>query len=326
MGNRTRKFLLLAIITFAIYSISKRKLPKSQNYTPSISIGNPKDQIVMATFYKDLDKLTLQNLYDYASKHNYILIIADEHFSGKVPSDKYEIIERIFREQPNIEWLFWVSPDSLFLNHQIKIQSFLDDRFDLIVPISPLKEIRNMIQTDNFLIRNSETGRAILQEIIKNKGRHCGHFILENPRASLSIDGWLNVCQDDGAFWNGDIGIIMGLSLYTKYKCLIRKVSERRFSSRFPRYTEGDFVLSFSQETSLPMKNALIRGALKYMNTEGGKIDRTRTNSLQPEEDLAEIKDDDSNINGCHYDDNKEKLLNVTQLFIIEPTNEAYWS
>jgi hypothetical protein len=322
MKFKIERALVLVFIILFIY-LACRKSINQTNYRKGGKL-NSKQQIAIVAKYGNYEKKTLQNYYDYASKHGYKLVIADEHFPNQISMDKFEVIDRIFLEYSSINWLFWISPDSFFLNHKVKIESLLDDRFDLIVPISPLGEIQNMIQTDNFIIRNSEIGNLILKEIIKNKNRHCGHFIIDYPRAALSIDGWLNVCQDNGSFWNDEIGIIMGLSLYTKFKCMIRKVSERRFSSRFPRFSDGDFILSFAEELSLPMKKVLLQGALKFSDVSEGKIDRERTNALQPEENLPDIVDDDSNLKGCHYDEELDNLLNVTQRFIIEPTNEDY--
>jgi hypothetical protein len=67
----------------------------------------------------------------------------------------------LFKQHPEIEWLLFSECDAMITNQTIKIEDRIDDDYHFIVPVDRLN-----LNSGNFLVRNSEQGRAYLQMII----------------------------------------------------------------------------------------------------------------------------------------------------------------
>lgn len=253
-------------------------------------------QIGIVTVFGDFGDLVKGNLEAYAVRYNYTLFIGDDmSFEDQsLVTDnnglKYQVIQRVLKENTLLDWIFFSAPDSLILNHSVRLERILDDRFHFILPLSPKDGFKDLAQTDHFFVRNTPQGRKIIDDLVHMSTRNCGHFLLEYPASSYAIDGWLHVCENDGNFWSGDIGLLLALYLYreAEYRCCFKRIGERMFSARFPRYAPGDFVLGFREEADLITRRTLLKGALKYADIERGLIDRQRTESLEPNTNVGE--------------------------------------
>ena len=261
----------------------KQKLPKA------------KKQIGIVTVFGEFGSLARDNFEAYAARHHYKFFIGDDlKFEEQTlvmdgHGIKFQVLQRVMQENADLEWFFWCSADSLILNQPIRLERLVDDRFHFILPLSPLGDLKDLAQTDHFFVRNTPQGREIIDDLVRMATRNCGHFLIEYPASSFAIDGWLHVCENDGSFWSGDVGMLLALYIYREgeYRCRFKRIGERMFSARYPRYGPGDFVLGFREEKNLNSRRALLKGALKYADVERGMIDRKRTESLEPSVDAG---------------------------------------
>ena len=314
---RTRLLLYSLIVVLIYFSIQLLlRQPKNNGSQENKEIISEKDKkwifdrvstfkqkgrkiklnIAVVTEFKEFGSFSKENFKTYASRHGYKFIVGDEmrfEDQSMVTNNsglKYQIIQQVMKDDPSLDWIFWCSPDSLILNHSIHLESILDERYLFILPLSPKDIIKDIPQTDHLLVRNTPQGRKIIDDLVSMSTRNCGFFLLEYPASSFAIDGWLHICENDGNFWNGDVGMLLALYVYreSEYRCLIKRIGERMFSSRYPRYGPGDFVLGFGEEKDLSTRQTLLKGALKYADVERGVIDRKRTESLEPSVDPGE--------------------------------------
>lgn len=311
---RTSRFVIFLAVTFAIitYLTLTKLFTKHEQEASDVILEyktnikhkiqglkrkpQHKREFGIVTVFGEFGDYSKGNFEAYASRHGYKLFIGDamSFEEQSLVTDnhgfKFQVIQRVMTENAELDWIFWCAPDSLILNHRIRLERVIDDRFHFILPLSPFGNLKDMAQTDHFLVRNSPQGRQIVDDLVRMSTRNCGFFLLEHPASSYAIDGWLHVCENDGNFWNGDLGLLLALYLFreSEYRCLFKRIGERMFSSRYPRYRPGDFVLGFREEASLITRRMLLKGALMYADVEKGEIDRKRTTSLEPSLDPGE--------------------------------------
>lgn len=113
--------------------------------------------------YLPLSRITWdKNKVLYAKKHGYHAFYADNDLgvSGTGYSKIY-LVDKILKDRPDIEWLWWMGADTIITNMHIKIEHKINNNYHLIMGVD-----FNNILCDSFLIRNSPEGRQIMQDVI----------------------------------------------------------------------------------------------------------------------------------------------------------------
>lgn len=125
--------------------------------------------------YSRLAQITVENNFRrYCSIHKYSL------YSDKMPDDfqrapqwrKIKLIIDLL-ESNAAEWFFFVDCDCLFMNFAIRVESLIDDGFDLIIsrtsgaPDYPLdvEDSKDAFMSSQFLVKNSKNSLMIFKEI-----------------------------------------------------------------------------------------------------------------------------------------------------------------
>lgn len=202
------------------------------------------------------------------------------------------------------DWVIWIDPDSIYLNHGKRYEDVLDQRFDVIFTVGPPDNPQwtNVVNAGSFAVRNSDFGRIFLEDVISMSQNHCGEFLIENPEASAPVNGWIQLCNPDGSYWLSDQGILMALYLYKQpeYRCHFKKTWFRAFSSEFPWYNDGDLMVHFPGR-SLEDRRRLIKAFTKFSNFNTGKVDRRYTDTLDTEDTLT---NDLIELEGLYRDSN----------------------
>lgn len=270
-------------------------------YTFTRLPGRPlrRQNIAIVTRFTDDDfrQLTEPNMQQYCKKHGYDLIIVNDHPElienntfTPYTSIPFAVMKKVLSAPQCLEhrlydWLFWTDQDSLFLNHNRALEDIVDDRYDVIVStgLPDDHEFGQIADARHLLIKNGRNAHEVLADLIKLSSEHCGQFILDNPGAASTLNGWLHLCNADGTFWSGEAGML--LALYTfrpaDYRCRFKKVHHRIMNSQFPAYEDGDLIVSFPDHMLEARKN-LIKDFLKYTNFKYGKVDKSHTNRLDP--------------------------------------------
>lgn len=127
--------------------------------------------------YQPLADITWnQNKQIYCDRHGYAGINKTSNFRGGMPIgfEKLFMIQDLFNEHPEYEWIWWTGSDAMIMNHTIKIEDKIIPEYDLIIATDC-----NEINNDSFLIKNSEWGRAYIQELIDLIPKYTNHYFYE---------------------------------------------------------------------------------------------------------------------------------------------------
>jgi len=112
--------------------------------------------------YSDLAALTDQSKKEYCDRYGYQFhVLTEMKYSTITGFNKIHYALDLFQQHPEIEWLLFSECDAMITNQTIKIEDRIDNDYHFIVPVDRLN-----LNSGNFLVRNSEQGRAYLQMII----------------------------------------------------------------------------------------------------------------------------------------------------------------
>jgi hypothetical protein len=112
--------------------------------------------------YSDLAALTDQSKQEYCDRYGYqFYVLTEMKYSTITGFNKIHYALDLFKQHSEIEWLLFSECDAMITNQTIKIEDRIDDDYHFIVPVDRLN-----LNSGNFLVRNSEQGRAYLQMII----------------------------------------------------------------------------------------------------------------------------------------------------------------
>jgi hypothetical protein len=112
--------------------------------------------------YSDLAALTDQSKKEYCDRYGYQFhVLTEMKYSTITGFNKIHYALDLFQQHPEIEWLLFSECDAMITNQTIKIEDRIDNDYHFIVPVDRLN-----LNSGNFLVRNSEQGRAYLQMIV----------------------------------------------------------------------------------------------------------------------------------------------------------------
>jgi hypothetical protein len=151
---------------------------------------NPKEICVLVSYnetYAPMAEISVQdNIKKYCEIHGYYLWIDihEQHYNKENSTD-WDIAYRKIQATKDIlktnqfKWVVYIDTDSLIMNPNIKLESFLDDNYSCIVlnhkvpaldnPITSVAGLNNVI-ISHFFVKNSEDGLNILDAWLGNEG------------------------------------------------------------------------------------------------------------------------------------------------------------
>lgn len=112
--------------------------------------------------YKELADYTFtKNLEPYCNLHGYKIICKNTDLPGdrSIYFEKIKIM-RDAMEDSSIEWIWWLDCDAIVTNYHIKLDSIIDNQYDIIISSD-----WNGINCGSFLVKNSNRGKAWLDMI-----------------------------------------------------------------------------------------------------------------------------------------------------------------
>ena len=139
--------------------------------------------VVYDDFYRPLSDYTVgSNISHYCELHGYKLYYqhVDSSVHGRFPTwNKIYECRRIL-ESGEVDWLFILDADCMFMDHRVKLDSFIEDGVSMIIPSHcvpaadfpmPVDEFGNdNIIASAYFVRNDEFGRAMIDDIWNSVG------------------------------------------------------------------------------------------------------------------------------------------------------------
>ena len=117
--------------------------------------------------YKDLAYYTFDNnLIEYAKKQSYSIFCKTDNFSTEymIYFEKIKFIIDTFNNNPTIDWLWWIDTDAMVTNYNIKLESIIDNDYDIIMSTD-----FNGLNCGSFLVKNTSKGKAWLEMIFSQR-------------------------------------------------------------------------------------------------------------------------------------------------------------
>jgi mannan polymerase II complex MNN10 subunit len=119
--------------------------------------------------YSDLANITFQNKKEYCKLYGYPLIAKTDNWKNiPIGFEKAYLIQDIFSEYPEYEWVFFSECDTLITNMNIKLEDIVKDEPQHFVITSDI----NGCNAGSFFVRNSIQGREIISEMINSIGHN----------------------------------------------------------------------------------------------------------------------------------------------------------
>lgn len=119
-------------------------------------------KIAVITHGDENMELWKQNSYPnkqkYCDKHGYDFICSGKKYTKRPPAwYKILLVKRYLKDY---DWIFWTDPDSLVINSDVKLESFIDESKSLIVSHSGLT-----VNAGCFFIKNTAWSNQFLNDV-----------------------------------------------------------------------------------------------------------------------------------------------------------------
>lgn len=189
---------------------------------------------VFSENYNSLAQLTwYQNKVLYAKKHGYMSISKTSDFfytkDNSFGFEKTRVARDILVENSHIKWLWCTGTDSMVTNFNVKIEDRIDDNYDFLISTDV-----NGINSDSFLVKNSENGIEFLNHVLSNYDEYL-NFWDTDQRAISTLLGFPPTGSDD---WKN----IKIEDMNKKYWGVVDVVPQRYFNSYdyklYPEYKD----------------------------------------------------------------------------------------
>ena len=142
------------------------------------------------------DHMALANLTDpckqeYCDRNGYTFfrgqdkdfVYWSDPYSAYMNFNKFHYVLTVFRENPDIEWLLFCESDAMITNYNIRIEDRIDNDYHFMITADRLN-----LNAGNFLIRNSEQGRAYFEYLLSRAEDYRTHVWGEQQCIIDSVD------------------------------------------------------------------------------------------------------------------------------------------
>ena len=97
----------------------------------------------------------------YARRRGYNFVAVEGVFDT-TRRPHWSKISLILAALPHCDWVFWTDADSFIVNHDLQLESYVDEGYDLIVSGDTLEPERFTFNMGNIFVKNSEWARDFL--------------------------------------------------------------------------------------------------------------------------------------------------------------------
>lgn len=109
--------------------------------------------------YEKLAKMSIPNKIDYAKKHGYDVIYFDKAIDLSRPPQwsKVKAIEYALKDY---DWVWWIDIDALIMEFDIKLESIIDENYDIIFTANKYSYLSN----GSSLFKNTDLSKRFLKD------------------------------------------------------------------------------------------------------------------------------------------------------------------
>lgn len=143
------------------------------NSVPQLWKSSDKPSMAIVSLFNerhaDLAEVTWYgNKVKYAEKHGYLAVPKTDNFSPEqVHFDKFVHILQVMKDNPSVDWVWWVDNDAMITNFDIKVEDLVDNDYHIIMPTDIAA-----LNTGSFLVRNSTQSKEWLEFLLSKKAEY----------------------------------------------------------------------------------------------------------------------------------------------------------
>lgn len=178
----------------------------------------------------------------YCRKHGYDFIYYPAE-TPLVPLDRQENwarVQGIIYHLKSYDWILYLDTDILITNDEIKIESFIDNSFNLIV--GPLAD-EGHIMTSSMLIKNCRWSFEFFLDLYSQTQFICQEYY-SCPENGHRATG--NPCTGGLFFEQSSFHFLY--DNFEKYRNKIKRTPQNMFNSETKSYKQGDFLIHFPSQ------------------------------------------------------------------------------
>lgn len=187
--------------------------------------------------YKSLYEIGGKTKEEYCKKHGYDCLVYNTN--DLIPITRQKNWGRVQGILYNLlgpyDWLFYLDTDILIMNHEIKIEDYIDDQYDLI--IGPLPH-EGHLMTSGMLIRNCRWSIEFFLDLYAQV-----QFIDQPYYSEGKAFATGNPCT--GGYYFEQSALHFLYDTEEKYRKRIKVVPRNCFNSEIGSYQDGDFLIHF---------------------------------------------------------------------------------
>ncbi len=101
--------------------------------------------------------LSLEDKRSYANRHGYDFFVFDQVVEGRTVG--WSRVPAALSLLQHYDWLFYIDLDTVIVDHSVRLEEFVDPRYDLVIGVD-----MNGINTGVFFLRNSTWSRLLYAE------------------------------------------------------------------------------------------------------------------------------------------------------------------
>ena len=116
--------------------------------------------VTLATGNLPYKEVSVSNKKAYCEKHDYNFVLFSESLDEDRPApwSKIKAMEEVL--DSSSDWAVWIDADAFIMNDEIKLNSIIDDEFDLIIAVDGFT-----INSGVFLLKNTKNSKDFLKEV-----------------------------------------------------------------------------------------------------------------------------------------------------------------
>lgn len=205
------------------------------------------------TLYSGIYDLSSPLKKEYCRRHGYEFVefIADMPLVPDERQYNWSRVQGIVANLHRFDWLFYLDTDLLILNHDIKIESWIDEGYNMVAGPLPSE---GHIMTSGMLIKNCRWSYEFMLDMYAQT-----RFIEEpyySPEGSTATG-----TPSIGGYFFEQSSFHFLYDTVEKYREKIKLVERRHFNSETKSYTPGDFLIHFPGQLN---KVRLMRTMLEH--------------------------------------------------------------
>ncbi|GBG34405.1 Xyloglucan 6-xylosyltransferase 1 [Hondaea fermentalgiana] len=244
-------------------------------------------RVGLVTFFGNLDPdvraASIKNKQDYANRHSYEVIVADDEIDKSRPAawSKFPILEKYL---PEYDYLMWVDADAIFMNMTIRVEDIVDAEHDLF-----FARDEGDINSGVFLVRNTDWAMWWLKEAWSQTWLITGSHPFKYEQRAIHYLYGTDGLQKDARRHNHElyprVDEVRGKTAVVPYCAFNSNICEEFWTGlalfrriRWPGwfcdniYANGDFIIHFAGKSPASWRNWLFLKFAELADTKNNLV------------------------------------------------------